>query len=104
MIFLKLTSSAAPLSFLRFQHSLLILCWSRGVWWTLVEKSLLDSCPDLRDCLVGGLDDQVEDMVNATKSHIQFLGELGNCSKHCCCNVCETKPENGTKTMIKNLL
>ncbi len=37
--------------------------------------ALLDSCTDLRDCLVCGLDDEVEDMVNTTKSNIQFLGQ-----------------------------
>ena len=64
--------------------------------------ALLDSCPDLRDCLVGGLDDEVEDMVNAAKTNVQFLGQLWYSCQHCSSIVSQTKPE--TKITIKNSL
>jgi hypothetical protein len=57
--------------------------------------ALLDSCMNFWNSLVGCLDNQVEGMVNATKTHIQFYGQFGYCSKHGSSIVCVTEPGGG---------
>ena len=58
--------------------------------------AFIKSFLDLRDCLLGCLDNQIDHVINASKPNINLFGQLRYSSQHVGCIVSEAEPGGRT--------